>query len=386
MSIELYFDHAAGTDLEPAAIGAMHAAAEQGGAHPSAVHRRGRRARAALERARGQVAAYLQCGVDEVWWSHGGTDAVTRALELATAQREGPVVVGALEHPAVRDAVARLAQRGREVVVVPAADGQLDPQALARALPRAAVVCLAPLNHELGTVLPWARLQALAREAWWVVDAAQAAAWMEPAPWMTSQAMVTCAAAKLGGPAGVGALRVPRTVRCGAQAEPSGTPPWLAAIGMGAACEARAPRRGAARERVVMVAQRLLDGLRAVSPGLLHNGEAAWLGPIVNVAVPGIDGKALQAQLDLRGVCVARTSACRQTVDDGSAIVAAAYPQEPARARSCLRLSLGWSTNNAQVDAVVEAWRDSLRQLAGDAVNQDPGSFGSSAAPLDEPG
>jgi cysteine sulfinate desulfinase/cysteine desulfurase-like protein len=93
----------------------------------------------------------------------------------------------------------------------------------------------------------------------------------------------------------------------------------------------------------------------------------SWLGPIVNVAVRGCEHRALDAELDLEGLAVARGSACRREVDEHSEVVARAHPDEPWRARSCVRFSLGWPSTAQEVDAALECF---ARRLAGPRMEE----------------
>ncbi len=348
-----YFDHAAATPIEAAALEAMAEAARTAWGNPASVHAVGRRCRAALEHARNQVAETLGCSPSELVWTCGGTDALVRALSYALADRPGAMVSSRIEHPAVRELFERAEASGREARWIEAPAGDLDLAALVTASRGASVIAVSALNHELGTVPDLARAMAEAEpDVWWVIDAVQAAAWLDVRPLFGPRTFVAVSGPKMGGPPGVGVLRVPPP-RQAQELERAGTPPWLAAIGLGAACEARRPRRAEAERRAVTLGRRLLEGLRQARPDLLHNAGTTWQGAIVNVSCPGIEARALEHALDLVDVHVARTSACRQRIDARSAVVAAAYPDDEERVRGAIRWSLGWSTTADDVDAAI---------------------------------
>jgi cysteine desulfurase len=364
-----YLDHAASTPVAEEALEAMLHAARKGGGNPSSVHGAGRRTRAALDQARIEVADYLGCLPAELRWEAGGTVALRRALRACLALSRGPLVSSRLEHPAVRQAVEEAEATGREVRWLPQPAGVLDLEKVAPALEGAAVVALSAMNHELGTAPALAPLMALTPEAWWVVDAVQAAAWLDVRPLLSPRVFLTCASQKLGGPPGVAALRVPRELAFppAGQREPPfpeapGTAPWLAAIGMGAACRVRKPALREGLPRVRALAERLLTAMRQACPDLVHNAGPDWVGPILNVSVPGLEARWMETALDLRGVYVSRTSACQQSLGVASAVVTAAFSHEPWRADSALRFSLDLSTTETELHAALEAWRSALEE------------------------
>lgn len=366
----IYLDHAASTPVAEAALDAMMNAAREGGGNPASVHGAGRRTRAALDQARIEVAQYLGCMPAELRWEASGTSALRRAFNTALALSTGPVVSSRLEHPAVRTVIEPLEATGREVRWLPQPAGSLNMEQVSPMLEGAAVVALSAMNHELGTAPALEPLMALTSGAWWVVDTVQAAAWMNVSSLLGHRTFLACSSQKLGGPPGVAALRVPRELAFAGsgQREPPfpespGTPPWLAAIGMGAACHERGPALHEGLPRVRALSERLLSGLRSVCPDLVHNTGPGWTGPILDVSVPGVEARRMETALDLRGVCVSRTSACQQSRMVASPVVAAAFPDEPWRADSALRFSLGLSTTEEEIDEALEAWRSAIEEL-----------------------
>jgi cysteine desulfurase len=365
-----YLDHAASTPVLEEALEALLRAAREGGGNPASVHGAGRRARAALDTARIQVAGYLGCLHAELRWEPSGTAALGRALRAALSLSAGPVVSSRLEHPAVRAVVEEVEATGREVRWLPQPAGTLVPGEAARMLEGAAVVALSAMNQELGTAPALEPLLERAPGAWWVVDAVQARGVAGRAAPAGPSRLPRVLGAEAGGPPGVAALRVPHELafapagrREAPFPESPGTPPWLAAIGMGAACQVRGPALREGLPRVRALAERLLGLLREACPDLVHNAGPEWVGPILDVSVPGVEARRLESALDLRGVCVARTSACQQARVVASPVVAAAFPDEPWRADTALRFSLGLGSTEADVDAAAEVWRSALEEL-----------------------
>ena len=353
----IYLDHAAATRVEDAAIEEMARFARATPGNPQSVHTAGRDARAAVERARTRVAEFLGWDPFELRFAPSGTIALQRAIRDVLAHAPGAVVSNALEHTAVRDLHDAIATT-HELRLLAMPGGEIDMAAAEPMLADASVVILSALNHELGTAPPLAQLFELAPHAWWIIDTVQAAVWLDLGELVRANTILVASSAKLGGPAGVAALRVPRP-QPGASAIVGafhGPEPWFAAVGFGAACAARRDRRAAAFAHASANIERLLAGLRAHRSDLVVNAGPSRLGPILDVSVPGLDARHLEAALDLHGVAVARTSACRQRLDDGSAVVAAAFPDEPWRATTATRWSAGWTTSDADIDGAIVAF------------------------------
>lgn len=366
----LYLDHAASTPIDAEAIDAMTALAREAFGHPSASHSFGRRVRSRVESARVQVAEYVGCDASQLAFARSGTHAMITAIQLAAEHSSGPILSTAIEHPAARDTLDELSRHGRSIKLLPARGGQLDVNQHGADFAEAGVVVLAPMNQELGTTLDLPSLFSLAPNALWVCDAVQAAAWMNLDALMIDRSFVAVSGHKLGGPPGVGALRVPPPFGTAAGTTISPIPgiesglDWLAVVGLAAACHARLPRRDAARLRAIGQGQRLMAGLQAARPGGQRNAGPTWLGPILSIAWPDLAGRMIEHILDLEGVAISRTSACRQRFDSGSAVVLAAYPDEPWRAQGATRWSLGWSTTDHEIDEAVQHFAAQFGQTA----------------------
>ena len=381
-----YLDHAATTPLRPEALEAMLPFLSGTFGNPSGQHAAARAAKTAIEEARETVAAALGARPGEVVFTGGGTEADNLAVKGAarSARPRGAgdgVVTTAIEHHAVLHSVERLEREGFRTSIVPVdGDGVVDLDALAGALDaRTAVVSVMLANNEVGTVQPLAEVAALVAEraprAVLHTDAVQAAAWMDLASEAAAAPLVAVSAHKFGGPKGVGAL----VVRQGVSLEPvidgggqerdlrSGTHNVAGIVGMAAALAAT--RRHAAEEgaRVAALRDRLAAGLTAALPGTTLNGETAR--KLVNnchVTFPGVESEALLLLLDREGLCAAAGSSCASGALDPSHVLAAmGIPRD--RARASLRLTLGYTSTEADVDealAVIPAAVKCLRPLA----------------------
>ncbi|HVM02002.1 MAG TPA: cysteine desulfurase family protein [Acidimicrobiales bacterium] len=355
-----YLDHASTSPARPEVVDAMLPwLSGPGAADPARVHTEGRMARAAVEDARERVAAFLGARPREVVFTSGATEAINAAVWGATRRRPaGAVVAAAVEHSAVRDASARSG-----AVVVPAVDGlgRLDPAALAELVtPGTALVHCQVGNHEVGTLQPVAEVVARCRERGVLVHVdAAAAAGHVPVDFAALGAdLVSVSAHKLGGPKGVGALLVRRGLRLppllvgGDQerARRAGMEDVPAIVGFGAACACIDVAREAADARAHT--DRLLAGLAAVAGVAAYGDPAARLPHIACVGVEGVEAEAVLLGLDQAGVAAHSGSACSsEALEPSPVLEAMGVPAERS-----LRVSVGWSTTAADVDACLEAF------------------------------
>ncbi len=370
----IYLDHHAAMPLRPRAEAAMRSLfddAEAAWANPSSVHGAGRRAAAHLETAREQVAEALGAEPSEVIFTSGGTEACSMGIQgLLDGVRR--VVSTAFEHPAVARLLDHLASRGLEVVRLrPGAEPIGEPE-LREALGDAgALLAVQWINHETGDVWPVARWARVARDhgARVFVDGCQALGKLPLELASEPFDAVAFGAAKVGGPAGCGALWLRRGVewvpvaRGGGQerGRRPGTPSVLLAVGFGAACEEvgellrEAPRLASLRDR-------LEAGLLAL--GGRRNGlSPERVGTVTNVSWQGLEADVLVAALDVEGVRVSAGPACSSGRARRSESVAAMYPEAPWRAAGAVRFSLGPGTSEAAVEAALAAVRRVLSRL-----------------------
>jgi len=375
----VYLDHAATTPLRPEARAAMLDWLGGRFGNPSGAHRVARAARRAVDEARDVVADVVGCRPGEVIFTSGGTEADNLAVLGAHAARPGRVVASAIEHEAV---LAAVAQVDGSLVAVDRS-GRIDIEALDAVLgPDVSVVSVMAANNEVGTIQPIGEVAELVRrrapDAVLHTDAVQAAAWLDLHEVAAAADLVAISSHKVGGPQGVGALvargGVPLRARAlgGGQERElrSGTHDVAGIVGFAAALAAAAAEREAERRRVAALRDRLAAGLAAVVPGLVDTVGGVTACPqlpgTLHVCVPGVESDALLFLLDEAGVCASAASACASGAQQASHVLAAmGVPAEAAR--GALRLSLGWTTTDDDVDAalaVVPAAVARLREAA----------------------
>jgi len=343
----IYLDHAATTPLRPEAAEAMRRGLEIW-ANPSSPHAEGRAARAALEDARARTKTALGWE-GEVIFTSGATEALAIGLGRAKAERR---LVSAVEH----DSVFRAAP---DAGVLPISEGAVDLTALENALaePGRAVVAVHSINSETGTVLlPHDDVSVVTRVrdagGLFLTDCSQSAGRL-PLP---DADMIVVSAHKLGGPIGIGAL----LVRDFAMLEPSGgqergyrqgTENLPGALGFAAALEV-----GGIESWPTSYPDRFefKDLVR-------RGGEVLCLGPqcshILAVAHERLSAAALLIRFDAMGFAVSAGSACSSGTLKRSRALEAFGIDEDTAGRT-IRVSMGWNTTQAELNAFCEAWQD----------------------------
>ena len=371
----LYLDHAASTPMRPAAVKAMTPFLTDCFANPSGSHRFARTARQAVDEAREQVAAALGVLPGEVIFTGCGTESDNQAVTGSVAQRGGLAVTSAVEHHAVLDPV--LASGG--VAVGVDATGHVDLEELARVLRSSdavSVVSVMTVNNEVGTMTDMVAVAEVVRReaprAWLHTDAVQAACWIDLREVTPLVDMLSLSAHKFGGPKGVGVL----VARGGASPAPiirgggqererrSGTSNVAGIVATAVALtetdterEAEVERVGALRARLVQSISSSVDAHETV-PG------SACVPGVAHLCFEGIENEALLFLLDTEGVCASAASACASGAMEPSHVLAAmGVPR--GIAGGALRLSLGHTSTEEEVDAAARAVVSSVERLRG---------------------
>ena len=340
--------------LEAAAVG-----------DPSRIHVEGMTARAAVEDARDQVASFFGCRSSrEVVFTSGATESIAAAV-WGAAERGSHQVVPAIEHSAVRESAAAAGE-----VTIVGVDGvgrvSVD-DVIAAVRPDTALVHLQWGNHEVGTVQRVAEVVATCRDRKVLVhvDAASAAGHVPIAFNDVGADLMSVSAHKLGGPPGVGALLVRRGLRLRSlllggdqeRARRAGFENVPAIAGFGAACssielDVEAPAARARTDRV-LEAVPAWDGVR------IYGDPIERVPHIVCLGFDGVEPQAVLLGLDREGVAAHSGSACSSEALEPSPVLEAMGVD----AHRSLRVSVGWSTVDADIDALVAALPDVLTQL-----------------------
>lgn len=394
--MSIYLDHAATTPLRAEVLEAMLPFLTEQFGNPSSAHAVGRRARAALDEAHERVAARLHAEPREIVFTSGGTEANNLALKGAAwagKARGHRLVTSAVEHHAVGHTVRYLERFGFEVVEV-AVDryGRVEPDELDAAITEKTTVVSVMLgNNEVGTVQPIEEIAARVRAHKGVllhVDAVQAAPYVELDVRTLGADFVSLAAHKFEGPKGVGVLWIRHGTHILAQQQGgtqerhrrAGTENVAGAVGLAAAYDLVSEERPDTNRRLKKQRERLAAAILKVEGTEITGHPTRRLPGILSLIARDTDGTAVALSLDLEGICASVGSACTTGSTDVSHVLSAmGYPEEEAR--GALRLSLGRTNTDAEIDAaceivprVIASMRQGAAVVAADPLGQGVGA------------
>jgi cysteine desulfurase len=385
MSERTYLDWNATAPLRPDARAAMMAALDLAG-NASSVHAEGRAARRLIEAARAQVADLVGAEAKNITFTSGATEANMLALTpaLEVGGRKEPrdrLFVSAIEHPSVRSGGRFAGEQVEELPVT--GDGVLDLEALERKIAGAErpLVSVMLANNETGVMQPIRAIADIVHAANGLlhVDAVQGAGRIACRMDDFGADLLSLSSHKLGGPQGSGALVHRRDIhitepliRGGGQERSlrAGTENVAAIAGFGAAAAAA----GAVREKDAVRMADLRDRLEAeiaqATPQAVIFGQGAPRLPNTSLAaVPGIKAETVVISFDLNGIALSSGAACSSGKVQASHVLAA-MGVEPDLARGAVRISLGWSTTERDLNNVLRAWISVMSSLVKKRANE----------------
>ena len=370
MADRVYLDWNATTPLRPEARQAMAAAWEISG-NPSSVHTEGRQARRLVEDARAAVAAAVAAKPQDVVFCSGGTEA--NALALTPGLRRGagqPVerlLVSAIEHASVLSGGRFAAEAIGTIHVTDA--GLVDLGHLRTLLAEGppALVSVMSANNETGAVQPISEIADVVHEAGGLlhVDAIQALGKIPLDINQLKADLLTLSAHKIGGPKGVGAVvlagdmqGLAPLLRGGGQelGRRAGTENVAGISSFGAATKAAMAALSADAARLQALRDRLEHGLKQTPGMIVFSDQTPRLRNTTLFTVPGLKAETAVIGFDLAGIAVSSGSACSSgKVQPSHVLAAMGFPKDLAK--GAVRLSLGWSTSEADIDLALKAWR-----------------------------
>ncbi|RDD61338.1 IscS subfamily cysteine desulfurase [Ferruginivarius sediminum] len=385
----IYLDYQATTPVDPRVLDAMWPYFAEHFGNPHSVHHAyGRKAEAAVEQARTEVAALIGAEPREVVFTSGATESNNTAIKGAAhfhAQFDKKhIVTAATEHKCVLESCKRLESEGFEVTYLPVrANGLVDPDTLASAMREDTVlVSIMAVNNEIGVIQPLSEIGALCRErgVYFHTDAAQAVGKIPLDVREMNIDLLSISGHKVYGPKGIGALYIRRRPRARIQplidgggqerAMRSGTVPVPLAVGLGTACRVAGEEMAGESARLCELRDRLLRALRAQVSDLRVNGDMdARIPGNLNVTLPGIEAEALIEKLD--GVAVSTASACSSaSVEPSYVLSALGLPDSDAAAS--LRIGLGRFTTAEEIDSAVAQIAAAANDLLAEGTVERP--------------
>src|SRR3954453_4890566 len=339
--------------------------------NPSSVHAEGRASRRLVEEARAVVAAAVGADARNVVFTSGGTEANSLALTPGLRRNSGlPInrlVVSAIEHASVLTG-GRFPAEAIEILSVDKS-GVVDLSHLGKILADgpAALVSVMAANNETGALQPVAEVADIVHEAGCLlhVDAIQILGKIPFNIKEVKAGLISISAHKAGGPKGAGALVLAEgvngleaAIRGGGQEKGrrAGTENVPGIVGFGAAVKAAMASLDHDRGRVENLRKRVETGLRQTPGAFVFCENAPRLPNITLFTVPGLKAETAVIGFDLEGLAVSSGSACSSgRVQPSHVLKAMGFG--PELAKGAVRLSLGWSTTEADVDRCLEAWR-----------------------------
>lgn len=380
----IYLDHSATTPVDPRVAAAMTRALTENYGNPSSVHGFGQQARAAVDRARREVAALIGAKQNEIVFTSGGTEAnnlAIRGLCEASAVHGRHLITSAIEHPSVRGVCDLLEKAGWEVTRLPVYDNGIIRIDDLRAALRSdtVLVTLMWANNEIGTIQPVREAGALVRERrdagqrqlWFHTDAVQAAGRLSINVDDVNCDLLSMSAHKLYAPKGVGALYVRRGVRLAVQnvgghqerERRAGTENVAGIVAFGEAAKlareempARVAHDAALRDAFE---QRVQDHIGDV---VMNGDREHRLSHLSNISFRFIEGEGLLINLDLEGVAVSTGSACSSGTLEPSPVIRALGVDDEL-ARGSIRFSFGKDNTEANVDYTIEVLSHAVERL-----------------------
>jgi cysteine desulfurase len=370
MPDRVYLDWNATTPLRPEARQAMAAAWDMAG-NPSSVHAEGRQARRLVEDARAAISTAVGARPQDVVFTSGGTEA--NALALTPGLRRGAgeplrrLLVSAIEHTSVLSG-GRFSPEAIGTIQV-TRSGQIDIDDLRRllAVGQPALVSVMLANNETGALQPVGEVADIVHEAGGLlhVDAIQALGKIPFDIKLMKADLVTLSAHKIGGPKGAGALVLAEDMqglepllRGGGQelGRRAGTENVAGIAAFGAAVQAATAALQGDAARLQGLTDRLEAGLKQTPDMMVFSEDVPRLPNTTLFTVPGLKAETAVIGFDLGGIAVSSGSACSSGKVQPSHVLAA-MGVGGELAQGAVRLSLGWSTTEADIDLALEAWR-----------------------------
>ncbi len=382
----IYLDHNATTPVRPEVLDALLPWLREGYGNPNSVYSLGQKARAAVERAREQVAGLIGAAdAGEIVFTSGGSESdvlaiaggAWQAFDESKGSRRG-IVTTRIEHDAVRALLTLLKRRGFEISEAPCGADGITPAAALTALisDETALVSVMFANNETGALQPVREAAAAARAKGALVhtDAVQALGKAAIDVKALGVDLLALSGHKLNAPKGVGALYVRRGVRLspvvtGHQEKNrrGGTENVAGIVGLGVACDLAARELASATSHALALRKRLEAGVLAIKGAVLNGHPELRLPNTAHFSFPDLDGHHLVVGLDLDGVCVSSGPACSSGASTPSHVLTA-MGVPSSLANGSIRVSVGWGTTDADVDGFLAVLPKAVARLRAAAV------------------
>jgi len=387
----IYFDNSATTPVDPRVVEAMMPYLTGKFGNASSIHFFGQEAKAAIDRARHQVAHLINARPNEIVFTSGGTEsnnlAIKGVLESQSAVERPHIITSIIEHSAVKNVCEDLEKQGFSVTYLPVYDNGIVKfeDVKAAITDNTVLISIMTANNEIGTLQPVEEigqfvkeLRSSGRKIWFHTDAVQAAGKIPVDVEQIGCDLLSMSAHKIYAPKGTGALYVRRGVRLHPQnigghqerERRGGTESVPNVVAFGAACEIAAGELSTTTSQTRELRDRFEQAVGEVIPEIVFNGDRESRIPnISNVSFHSIEGEGLLINLDMQGIAVSTGSACSSGTLEPSPVIRA-LGREDQLARGAIRFSFGRFNTSKDVDdllRVLPASIENLRRLAASA-------------------
>ncbi|MEN8614013.1 cysteine desulfurase family protein [Dehalogenimonas sp. THU2] len=379
----IYLDNAASTPTDSRVVEAMLPYFNTIYGNPSAIHPMGCHSSDALENARRQVAALINCHPEDIIFTSGGTEADNLALlglTAASVTKGNHIITSQIEHHAILETCHHLEKKGIQITYLPVdRHGMVAPEAVRDAIrPDTVLVSVMAANNVIGTIQPITEIGAVCREkgVFFHTDAVQLVGHLPVDVEKSQIDLLSLSAHKFNGPKGVGALFARREVPLspiifgGGQEEAlrSGTENVPGIVGLGMAAEIAGSEITSESARIHDLSLKLINGILNGIPGVRLNGHPENRLPNnINVSIPGIEGEYLTRELGKRGVCVSTGSACSSGTHEAPYVLLATGLERDL-ANCSIRLSLGKMSDEDSVRQTINILSDVCSRIRAQSV------------------
>ena len=383
----IYLDNSATTQPDPRVIEAMLPFLTEKFGNASSIHFFGQEARAAVDKARHQVAALINARPNEITFTSGGTESNNLAIRGLVEARQKPdregglnrghIITSAIEHSAVKNVCEDLEKRGYQVTYLPVYEnGIVRVEDVRNAITDDTIlISIMTANNEIGTIQPVEEIGKMVRELrqtgrkiWFHTDAVQAVGKIPVDVEAIGCDLLSISAHKIYAPKGIGALYVRRGVRLHPQnigghqerERRGGTESVAHIVAFGKACEIAKDETAA---DLAPLRDRLEDTIFERVKGSHPNGDRdSRLPNIANISFEGVEGEGLLINLDMQGVAVSTGSACSSGSLEPSPVIRA-LGRNDELARGAIRFSLGRFNTEQDIDRLLEVLPASVEAL-----------------------
>ncbi|MCS7134732.1 MAG: cysteine desulfurase NifS [Candidatus Pacearchaeota archaeon] len=361
---KVYLDHAATTPLAKEVLEAMEPFFSEKFGNASSLHFFGREARDAIEKARNEIAKFINAKPAEIIFTSGGTESDNLALKgvaFASKDKGNHIITTKIEHPAILETCKWLEKQGFKITYLPVTkEGLVEPESVEKAITKDTIlVSVMHANNEIGTIQPIEEIAKICKKhkVLFHTDAVQTFGKLDIDVKKMNVDLLSASAHKIYGPKGVGLLYVSKDVKIEAlqhgggheQNIRSGTENVAGIVGFAAAVKLMQKLGKKEQERERKLRDLLISKILEIKDSRLNGSKEKRLPNNVNVSFKGVEGEALLLRLDQEGFAVSTGSACSSRSLEPSHVLIA-IGLKPEEAHGSLRITLGKDTTEQDIE------------------------------------